>query len=146
MNLNDIRQTATNLLIENGLSAWSFSFNNNKRRVAVCKHGDQRIEISQVFTPHMTDAQILNSLTHEIAHALMGPGYGHSASWQARHIMLGGDGKRCAGLNQPVDSYKWVIVCAVDRRELGRVNRRGARLDKSLCRCHRAALSWVELR
>lgn len=102
--------------------------------------------MSSIFPPAMTDAQIMNTLTHEVAHALMGPGYGHSASWQARHRMLGGNGKPCSGIPQPVDTYKWSIQCGVDGHEIGRVNRRGKRLNRSLCRCHNAALSWVELR
>jgi predicted SprT family Zn-dependent metalloprotease len=147
MDANAIRRTAQTLLMDYELTGWTFRFNTNKNRVGVCRFGPRTIEISSVFVGAMTDAQILNVLTHEVAHALAGVGHGHDATWAAIHRSMGGDGKRCAvGVKQPADTYKWAAKCAVTLQELGRVNRKGHRLATSMCKCHRAPLKWVQLR
>jgi predicted SprT family Zn-dependent metalloprotease len=147
MDANAIRRTAQTLLMDYELTGWTFRFNTNKNRVGVCRHNQKVIEMSSIFIGAMTDAQILNVLTHEVAHALAGFSHGHDATWAAIHRSMGGDGKRCAvGVKQPADTYKWAAKCAVTLQELGRVNRKGHRLAASMCKCHRAPLKWVQLR
>lgn len=142
-----VQVAAQTLLKDHDLYGWRFKFNTNKNRVGVCRHGERTIEISSIFLSTMTDAQIMNVLTHEVAHALAGHSHGHDATWAAIHRSLGGDGKRCAvGVKQPADTYKWAAKCSVTLQELGRVNRKGHRLATSLCKCHRAPLKWVQLR
>ena len=138
---------AREVMRENGLTDWSFSLNNNTNRVGVCKYGPRRIEISARFAGQMTEAQVMNVITHEVAHALVGPGVGHGVLWQRMHRSLGGDGKRCQSIaNLPKDQHKWRIEDGVDGRVLGYANRKGHVLASSVCTCHRVAPKWIAQR
>lgn len=141
-----VRLMARNLLDSNGLTDWTFRFNTNTTRVGVCKYGPQRIEISERFTKTMTEAQVRNVITHEVAHALVGYGHGHDATWARTHRSLGGDGKRCQSVSLDKSEYKYRLVDRVDGRVLGHANRKGHRLAASVCTCHREFPLWIEQR
>lgn len=144
MDAYSIRQMAQALIRENGLVGWTFSTNNNKTRVGVCKYGPKRIEVSVLLTKNMTEAQVRNVLTHEVAHALVGGGHAHDAVWARQHRALGGDGKRCqSGITLDTSDYKWKIVDGVTFKTLGHANRKGHRLASSVCTCHRVKPLWV---
>lgn len=85
-----VRQTANRLLDEYGLSAsgWHFHMNNNQRRLGYCSHRDKRISLSQHYI-YTNGENWRNTLLHEIAHALVGPGHKHDAVWQAKCREIG---------------------------------------------------------
>lgn len=143
MDAYSTRQMAQALIRENGLVGWTFSLNNNKTRVGVCKYRYKRIEASALFIKNMTEAQVRNVITHEVAHALVGYGHGHDAVWARMHRSLGGDGKRCQTASLEASDHKWKIVDGVTRQTLGYANRKGKRLAASVCTCHRVAPIWV---
>lgn len=146
MNTYELRTLARNIMDENGLTDWSFRVNNNTNRVGVCKYSTRTIEVSQMFLPNMSDEVVLNVLTHEVAHALVGQGYGHGPVWRRTHRSLGGDGERCQSVGLPKENYKYVILCSVTRDVLGRANRKGKVLARSVCTCHKQPPIWKEQR
>src|SRR5215471_13596338 len=41
------------------------------------------------------DGTYNNTMTHEIAHAIVGPNHGHDQVWTEKHLEMGGDGQPC---------------------------------------------------
>jgi len=97
MKLVAARELAETLMLQHGLSAagWRFQFDGARRRFGVCRHRPKIISLSKALTLLNEEARVRNTITHEIAHALMPPGSGHNAAWAAVHKHLGGDGRRC---------------------------------------------------
>jgi len=81
------------------------------------------------------DALIVNTLTHEIAHLIAGPGEGHSPRWRRIHRKLGGTGERTAtnevalalGLDRKRAKRRHVATCSRCNLALMRTRRLAAR-------------------
>jgi ribosomal protein L37AE/L43A len=78
------------------LRNWKVTLNRRKGAFGVCNYRYNQIELSSLLIPETTDDSILNTIIHEIAHALT-PGHHHNSVWRAKFIELGGDGRRCGG-------------------------------------------------
>ena len=65
------------LLIENGLGDWKIDLNKGRKSLADTYHKDKRISFSRSFITVATKEQFVGVTLHEIAHAMLGPGYGH---------------------------------------------------------------------
>jgi len=97
-------------LIERG---WSFEFDNAKSRYGSCKHISKRITLSQYMLPHMKDEDIVDTILHEIAHALVGRGHGHNNVWRYKALEIGCRGKRCSDkiIDYSKLQYKYTGTC-----------------------------------
>ena len=74
------------------------------------------------------DADIDDTLLHEIAHALVGKAHGHDQVWQAKAVALGCSGRRCHDVQFTPPRY--IVTCAnacwvttAERRQRGAVCR-----------------------
>lgn len=96
MDLTQAETLALQLMTSHGLVAkgWSFTFDNAERRMGVCKYGPKRISISRHYTEHASEFQVLDTILHEIAHALT-PGAKHGLAWKAVASRLGATPKAC---------------------------------------------------
>ena len=56
----------------------------------------QQVELSVSFVLRATWSDIRDTLLHEIAHAIVGPGHGHDALWQTAARRIGCTAKRCS--------------------------------------------------
>ena len=74
MDLQKLVLVAAQELTEHNLVGWTFTFGDSKRRLGVCKYRSKRIELSEFYASHSADEHVLDTLRHEIAHALVGPG------------------------------------------------------------------------
>src|SRR5262249_2472181 len=80
----EIRALANEMLALYGLPDWTFRFNRRKTEMGLCFYGPQRIELSLHFATRNSEEAIRQTLLHEIAHALAGPGHGHDAVWKQK--------------------------------------------------------------
>ncbi|MBK5963900.1 sprT domain-containing protein [Thiocystis minor] len=65
------------------LHAWTFGWNVRKRAHGLCRYDRRRIELSAPLTEREPEVSlILNTIRHEIAHALAGPKTGHGPVWR----------------------------------------------------------------
>lgn len=131
-------------LIEHYLGyGWSFQWDRAQRRRG-CTHWDTKtITLSRPLTPRRTREAVRNTILHEIAHALVGPGHGHDRVWRARAISIGCDGQRCAD-DVSATQHKWSLDCTSCRKSCAKRLRRS---DASKWRsgCCRAPLTWRAL-
>jgi hypothetical protein len=71
------------------LTDWQVEINNTKRTLGMCCHSSKTIKMSKAFFTHMKYEDIIDTILHEIAHALVGPGHGHGEVWKAMAVRLG---------------------------------------------------------
>jgi predicted SprT family Zn-dependent metalloprotease len=109
--LREVRAEAEALMAAYAPPGWTFEFDRAVRRLGACHPGSQKITLSRPFVLSGTSRGVIrNTVLHEIAHALAGPGNGHNATWRAIAIRIGCDGKRCHSEPAPV-AHKWRAVC-----------------------------------
>ena len=145
-----VRAEARELLDAHGLSGWEFGFNTNVRRAGVCfhPHGGEpgRIELSIHFAARNSDGEVRDTLLHELAHALVGPGHGHDAVWKAKCLAIGAKPEACYGAETEMPRGKWRATCQGCAAEFDR-HRKPARATGWFCRpCGPTAgqLRWGE--
>lgn len=85
------------LSIKNNLVGWKFEW--KKRRnpfnaAGTCHYRSKTIKLQPNFVEWNTDEEIVNTILHEIAHALM-PRHGHNKFWRRKAVEIGCTGMRC---------------------------------------------------
>lgn len=97
MHLDDAENLALTLMEDHGIgNTWSFAFDNAKRRCGACFHSKRTITLSRHFVSRNSEAEVRDTVLHEIAHAKAGHGAGHGAIWQMWAMKLGARPQRCA--------------------------------------------------
>ncbi len=94
MDLHAAKILATDLIRQHGLLGWSFRFDRARRRFGSCRVRARLITLSRPLTLLNSDAQVRDTILHEIAHALA-PKDGHGARWKAACRKLGAKPVRC---------------------------------------------------
>ncbi len=79
-----------------GLKAgWQFAFDLAPVRGGSCRYSDQQITLSVTYCLKASKAEIVDTILHEIAHAIVGPKHGHDATWKAAARQIGCTAERC---------------------------------------------------
>lgn len=133
---------AIQLMDQYGLFAkgWQFDFNRRLRDFGVCDYAKRTIFLSEPLSVQRTPENVRHTLLHEIAHALLGPGYGHGRVWMRQAIALGISPERCGsaareGLKVP---FRYVGTCP-NGHTMGRM-----RLPKGRRSCARCSSRYDE--
>jgi len=111
MNTTDAANLARNLMNQHNLGHWVFEFDRAKRRAGCCKHSQQTIALSEYYTKLNSEADILDTLKHEIAHALVGFKQGHNHVWKAMCLKIGAKPERCYDSNVTMPKGRWTATC-----------------------------------
>ncbi|QEL15606.1 SprT family zinc-dependent metalloprotease [Limnoglobus roseus] len=110
-----VRELAEGRMKQHGLIGWQFGFNSNVRRAGVCRYPTRtrpgRIELSRHFIAHNSADEILDTILHELAHALVGHDHGHDAVWRAKCVEIGARPERCYGQHVAMPKGRWQAVC-----------------------------------
>jgi predicted SprT family Zn-dependent metalloprotease len=132
-------------LMEHGLLAdgWSFGFNNRKRALGICNYNKKRIELSRHTIEMNTDEEVIDTILHEVAHAIAGHEAGHGPKWKEAAKRLGAKPKASTSeAEMPIG--RWNAVC----RDCGAVTRRNrhrrTNLSKRICSRCKGGLSWID--
>ena len=110
MELSDAHEIATSLISKHALTGWAFKFNRNKRRLGVCKQDDKRIELSEHYVLRNDRAHVVDTILHEIAHAIVGTEHGHDDVWKAMCLQIGCSPSSCSSTANMPDGY-WQARC-----------------------------------
>lgn len=94
------------------LTEWEYGYRNFKRKLGLCVHHEKVLYFSLPFVDNNPVELLLDTIRHEIGHALVGPGYGHGPEWKRLAPHVGYIPKRCADSDSLVLPPKpWVINC-----------------------------------
>jgi predicted SprT family Zn-dependent metalloprotease len=104
------RHLALDLMAVHGLRGWTFRFNRSKTNLGLCRYGPRVIELSVHFVERNSWGEVRDTLLHEIAHALVGPGHGHDAVWRRKCLEVGARPERLS-LEADMPVGRWQAVC-----------------------------------
>ncbi len=144
MDLEKLRETAREQFQKHGIPDWSFGFATSKRRLGVCKHRQKRIEIAAYYAQNNTEEKVLDTLLHEIAHALAGPVAKHGPAWKAIAERIGATPEACdRATDTVVEPGDWRATCSACQHTYHRYKTPKA-LTGYRCRCEaRAPLTFA---
>ncbi len=96
MNLYLAQSLANELMTLHNVRAlgYTFKWHNRKHAAGTCSYSRKTIYLSKILTHYATDAEVKDTILHEIAHALT-EGHGHDHVWVAKAKEIGCDGRRC---------------------------------------------------
>jgi len=125
MQVMEVRGVVEELLVKYGLWAegWRFKLSRAVRSLGQCKFGHKQICVSGSHARLGTDAEIMDTILHEIAHALT-PGCGHNWRWQDKARELGARPERCSTQLSYKQPYKYRLVCRRCEKTIGKRHRR----------------------
>ena len=124
MDLKALEKIARRELKANGLHHWTFALAGTKRRLGVCKYRAKRIEVAEYYARHSPEESVLDTLRHEIAHALAGPAARHGPRWKAVAIRLGATPRSCENTGQAVtEPGDWRATCPACAKTFHRYRR-----------------------
>jgi len=109
MDLLIARRLAGQLMQQYGLVAegWRMAFNDSTRCFGVCEYRRKVIFLSKPLTLVVRDEKVKDTILHEIAHGLVGPGYAHGPVWKEKAIAIGCRGERCGDVTkEAIDDFK----------------------------------------
>ena len=107
--ITEILQLALHLIAKHGLNDWTFKFDHSTRRAGCCNYRDQLISISLNLARTASEADIRDTILHEIAHALVGKKHNHDAIWKAKAQEIGCTGERTHKLQ--IAPPRWNVRC-----------------------------------
>lgn len=107
-----VHTRAEELLKEFGLKeqGWRFELSNKAQALGTCYHSKKLI----VFSIHYLESpreEIEDTLRHEIAHALAGPGNGHNWLWKHYCREVGADPTRTSHNYVRSKPWNWKLTC-----------------------------------
>lgn len=140
--ISEGKMLARQLMNEHGLQNWRLVVDDAKKRFGLCQHRTKTISISQRHFLYSPEADIRDTILHEIAHALVGPGHGHNRVWKAKCVEIGAKPLRCG--KTAVEAYnadaKWQTTCC------GRTSKRYRRpKGRYSCRLCKREIVWTAI-
>jgi predicted SprT family Zn-dependent metalloprotease len=82
-----------------------------KGRAGICHYSRRQIGLSGPLTALHSEAEVRDTILHEVAHALAGPAAKHGPRWKAVARRIGCSGERCVPTTSPRVPGTWVGVC-----------------------------------
>lgn len=135
MDLEELAVIAGHEMRKHGLHGWKFGLTGSKRQLGVCKFRSKRIEIAEFHARNNPPATGLDTLRHEIAHAIAGPGAKHGPAWKAVAIRVGAAPRACDNSDETVVTPgDWQASCPACERTYHRYRPPKA-LNGYRCKC-----------
>lgn len=142
MDLLAVLNLATEKMVEQGLGDWHFKLDNSPRRFGCCKYRTRTISISTKLALLNSEKEVLNTILHEIAHALVGSHNAHNYIWRQKAIEIGCNGNRCCDTTKVIaPPKKYIGTCPSCKGTIQRHRRKDIACAKC---CRQFAFTWRE--
>lgn len=114
MDLYDAQLLAMEQMTKHGLIAkgWTFKWDRSKTRFGICYSNRKQIGLSMPLSKLQPEREVMDTILHEIAHALVGAGHGHDLTWKKKCLEVGARPKRCGNENYTEQTAVWKARCA----------------------------------
>ena len=106
MLLSDAQKLARELMDKHELTHWRFEFDKATRRFGATHYGLRMITLSKALVQLNDEAQVKDTILHEIAHAICGHANGHNEVWRQTARVIGCNGSRTYNSNEVVTPPK----------------------------------------
>lgn len=117
-------------------AGWEFRWDHAKTRLGACHHRTQTISLSRHYAELNEPAEVMDTVLHEIAHALT-PGGGHGARWKKVAAELGARPVARADARSVVSpAPRWIASCPACDASISRYRRPSTALACARC-CRR---------
>jgi predicted SprT family Zn-dependent metalloprotease len=93
MDLRSAEILAKSLMLQHGMTDWTFRFDHARRRFGLCSTTRKLISLSAHLVRLNDEPEVRDTILHEIAHALT-PGDGHGQEWKAACRRIGAKPER----------------------------------------------------
>jgi predicted SprT family Zn-dependent metalloprotease len=97
------------------LKEWTLGYHNKRRSFGTCYFLSKRIMISRWHAVNDPEKHVLDTLRHEIAHALAGKDAGHGPEWKRWAVLVGATPERCMNHSDATECIrppgKYVATC-----------------------------------
>lgn len=111
MDLHKALYVAKQEMDKAGLVGWGVGYNNTYTRLGQCSYSQRTIYLSKPHTFKGSEARVLNTIRHEIAHAFC-PGHHHDEVWYRKAVELGCTGDRCTSVvGELVPQKRYNVIC-----------------------------------
>src|ERR1700712_3829188 len=135
MDLEELADLADGEMRKHGLHGWTFALADTRRRLGVYKYRTKRIEIAEFHARSNPSSVVLDTLLHEIAHAVAGPAAKHGPAWKAVAVRLGATPRACETSHQAVvKPGDWQATCPACGKT-SHLYRRPRSLGSYRCKC-----------
>lgn len=95
MNLIEANRIAYSLVAKHlPGQGWRIDWGNSRSAAGRCQYRTKTLQFSTLITREVEEDEFTDTVLHEIAHALVGPGHGHNAVWKRRAKSIGCTGDR----------------------------------------------------
>ena len=116
MVLTEAKDLALALMAQHLNDFWRFDWMNSKKAIGQCRQIRGRdygwIRLSIHMIPTMEEAEVKNTILHEIAHALVGAHQGHNSMWRRKAMEIGCSGDRTSDYRVADKiTYKYKATC-----------------------------------
>jgi len=98
-------------LINKYIPGWGFAWIRSQRCYGKCSFSEHCIKLSLPLVQRNTVVETTNTILHEIAHAMAGPGHNHDWYWKAQCIKIGARPERCFDPTQVDTGAEWKAEC-----------------------------------
>lgn len=122
--LFDVIRVAERLISFHNLKGWSFQFDDSLKRAGCCRFETKVISLARLYCLNVSDDEVRDTVLHEIAHALAGPGHNHDTAWKEKARSIGCTAERCHRAVFAPPRYivscptcKWVEKTNLDRSD-----------------------------
>jgi predicted SprT family Zn-dependent metalloprotease len=146
MNTETARRTAEKVMKKHGLiqKGWVFEWDDARHRFGQCNYKIKVLSFSKFLTQNSEEGEFMDTVMHEIAHALVGPGHGHKLVWKNKMIELGQVPNRCgtfsAAQKEAIKEVaRYVCTCPVTGMITSHKHRKR---NPRLCKCHGESVLW----
>ena len=144
MKVLEAYELATKLLQEHGLRqrGWVIDIDNAKSRFGCCNYTKKEISLSKPLIEANDYVQVVDTILHEIAHALVGHGHGHDSVWKAKCVEIGCKPERCFSDKDTVlIAGKYKAICGGCGKTHTR-HKRVPRGRRTACHCQNHIKDW----
>lgn len=90
---------------------WTFEWDRSKKRFGYCLYSRKLISMSKELSALNTVEQFIDTLRHEIAHAIVGPGHHHGRTWKLAAIAVGAKPEACYSASVIEGKAPWTGTC-----------------------------------
>ena len=93
--LKAVAGEARELMDRHGLGDWDLRFNGARTQLGECRTRQKLVLLSRVHAVNGPPERTMDTILHEIVHALAGPDAGHGPAWKAVARRLGATASSC---------------------------------------------------